>query len=311
MTRTEAISSRYRGLDLWAEEDILEALWEGQARAVAAVRGALPALAGAARAIAERLGGSGRIVYVGAGSSGGLAALDGMELGTTFGWPNERVHLIVAGGETLQPGTHGGAEDDAATAERRIAALDPGPADALIAVAASGTTAFTLGAVAAAAAAGALTIGIANNPGAPLLARVDHPVLLDSGPEIISGSTRMNAGTAQKAALNMLSTLVMIRLGHVYDGLMVNLRVENAKLRERALGMLVDITGRGREAAADSLRRCDGQVKPAALVLAGAAPAEADRLLAETGGNLRAALGRLAVGGRAENPGSTKQGGVR
>jgi N-acetylmuramic acid 6-phosphate etherase len=302
MTKTEAISSRYRGLDLWADEDILDALWEGQARAVASLRAALPDLAAAARAIAARLGASGRIIYAGAGSSGGLAALDGMELGPTFGWPNERTHLIVAGGEALRPGAHGDAEDDAAEAKRRIVALRPGATDALIAVAASGTTAFTLAAVEAAAGAGALTAGIANNPGAPLLARVDHAILLDSGPEIVSGSTRMNAGTAQKAALNLLSTLTMIRLGHVYDGLMVNLRVENAKLRERALGMLVEITGCRRDAAADSLDRCGGQVKPAVLVLGGAAPAEADRLLEEAGGNLRVALGRLAASGRSVDP---------
>jgi N-acetylmuramic acid 6-phosphate etherase len=302
MTKTEAISSRYRGIDLWADEDILDALWEGQARAVAALRGALPSLAGAARGMAARLGATGRIIYVGAGSSGGLAALDGMELGPTYGWPNARTHLIVAGGEVMQPGAHGEAEDDAAEGKRRVGALRPGPADALIAVAASGTTSFTLGAVEAAAGAGALTVGIANNPGAPLLACVDHPILLDSGPEIISGSTRMNAGTAQKAALNLLSTLTMIRLGHVYDGLMVNLRVENAKLRERAIGMLVDITGCRRDAAADSLERCGGQVKPAVLVLDGAAPAEADRLLEEAGGNLRVALGKLAASGRSGTP---------
>jgi N-acetylmuramic acid 6-phosphate etherase len=302
MTKTEAISSRYRGIDLWADEDILDALWEGQARAVAALRGALPSLAAAARAMAARLGTAGRIIYVGAGSSGGLAALDGMELGPTYGWPNARTYLIVAGGEVMQPGTHGEAEDDAAEGKRRVGALRPSPADALIAVAASGTTAFTLGAVEAAAGADALTVGIANNPGAPLLACVDHPILLDSGPEIISGSTRMNAGTAQKAALNLLSTLIMIRLGHVYDGLMVNLRVENAKLRERAIGMLVDITGCLRDAAADSLERCGGQVKPAVLVLGGAAPAEADRLLEEAGGNLRVALGKLAASGRSGKP---------
>ncbi|MEA2782408.1 MAG: N-acetylmuramic acid 6-phosphate etherase [Rhodospirillaceae bacterium] len=299
MTKTEAISQRYRGLDIWADEEILEALWEGQARAIAAVRPAMPAIAGAARAIAQRLGVDGRIIYAGAGSSGGLAALDGMELGPTFGWPNERVVLIVAGGEALKPGAHGNAEDDAAEAERRMAALKPGAADVLIVVAASGSTRFSLAAVEAARRAGSLTVGLANNPGAPLLSLVDYPILLDSGAEVISGSTRMNAGTAQKAALNLLSTLAMIRLGHVYDGLMVNLRVENAKLHERAVGMLTDITGCRREAAAHSLEQCGGHVKSAALVLNGAAPAEASHLLAQAGGDLRRALIKLAArGGR-------------
>ena len=163
----------------------------------------------------------------------------------------------------------------------------------VIAVAASGSTAFTLAATAAGRKVGALTIGLANNRDALLLQGVDVPILLDSGPEIIVGSTRMNAGTAQKAAIGLLSSLTMIRLGHVYDGLMVNLRVDNAKLRKRALAMLIQITGCDGEEAGRALDRCHGRVKAAALVLRGLAPAEADRVLAAAEGNLRAAFAML------------------
>jgi N-acetylmuramic acid 6-phosphate etherase len=297
MNRTEEINHRYRGLDIWADVDVLTALWKGQVAAIDCVLPALPAIEAASCALIARIGDRGRIIFVGAGSAGRLAAIEGMELGPTFGWPDERVVLLLAGGELLRPGPQGNVEDDARTAQRRMGALAPGAADAVIAVAASGSTAFTLSAAESARKAGALTIGIANNPGATLLAAVDHPILLDSGAEVISGSTRMGAGTAQKVALNLLSTLAMIRLGHVYDGLMVGLRADNAKLRDRAAVMLVEITGCARERAAETLQRCNGSVKAAALLLKGARPEDAERLLAEAGGNLRIALERLAERG--------------
>ena len=135
-----------------------------------------------------------------------------------------------------------------------------------------------------------IRIAIANNPGGPMLQRADHAILLETGPEVISGSTRMNAGTAQKAALNMLSSLTMIRLNRVHDGMMVDLRVQNAKLRDRAIGILVNVTGAPKDAAAKALAACNDRIKPAALVLAGHTPAEAERILSQVGGSLRAAL---------------------
>ncbi|MDJ1158171.1 N-acetylmuramic acid 6-phosphate etherase [Chelatococcus sp. SYSU_G07232] len=293
MGQTESICSRYRGLDTWSDEDILDAFWEGQLRAVAAVREARAALAEAARAMAGRLGEDGRIIYVGAGSSGRLGALDAVELGPTFGWPDERIVLLLAEGARLEPGLSGSFEDDAERGGAAMRALVPGASDVVIALAASGRTPFTCAAAEAAAEAGALVIAFANNADAPLFRSAGVAVLLDTGPEIISGSTRMGAGTAQKAALGLLSSLAMIRLGHVYDGLMVNLRVENAKLRERALGILTDITGCPQDAAARALDACGGRIKPAVLVAKGAAPSQADRLLRQAGGNLRKALGQL------------------
>jgi N-acetylmuramic acid 6-phosphate etherase len=208
---------------------------------------------------------------------------------------------LLAGGETLVPG-HGGVEDDAPAGMRRLEALALGSSDVVIAVAASGSTAFTLAVAVAARAAGALVVGLANNPDTPLLMTSHHPILLDSGAEVINGSTRMGAGTAEKAALNLLTSLTMVRLGHVYDGLMVDLRVENAKLRDRAAAILMEITGCGREAATDALRRSADRVKTAALVLKGVRPDDADRRLEAASGNLRIALAALAADGARSEP---------
>jgi len=287
---TETISPRYRGLDVWKDEDILDSMWEGQARAIAAVRRALPSVAWAARSMAERLGTDGRIIYVGAGTSGRLAALDGAELAPTFGWPEKRTVFLLAQGPVLTAVASSANEDDAPRGRDAMLALDPKPHDAVIAVAASGTTPFTRAAALAGAERGALVIAIANNADAPLFQSADVPILLDTGAEIISGSTRMNAGTAQKSVLNLLSSLLMIRLGHVYDGLMVNLNVSNEKLRQRAIGILVRITACSPEAAEAALAQCRGQVKPAVLVIKGMTPRQAGEALVKSGGNLRTAL---------------------
>ena len=294
MVQTETISPRYRGLDTWSDEDILEAFWEGQARAVAAVRAALPDIARAAQAVVQRLGDNGRMIYVGAGSSGRQAALDGAELGSTFGWPNERVRFVLAEGPVLAPGAAGAKEDDAERGAREMQQLQPTAADVVIAVAASGTTPFTNAAAEAAKRASALVIAIANNDQAPLFAHADVPILLRTGVEIISGSTRMNAGTGHKAALGLLSSLIMTRLGHVHDGPMVSLRVENAKLRDRAAGIIREVTGCSPEAAMQAFDASGKEIKAAALIIKGADPAQARSILREANGNLRAALGRLS-----------------
>ena len=290
------MSQRYRGLDEWSDEEILDAFWEGQARAVAEVRPALPSIAAAARAIAGRVEPDGRLVYVGAGSSGRQAALDGMELGATFSWPDERVALVLAEGPRLELGYLGRFEDDEDDARTRIRDLALRPNDVLIAVAASGRTPFTRAAAETAREAGALVVAIANNSEAPLLALAHVPILLETGAEVISGSTRMNAGTAHKAALGLLSSLAMTRLGHVHDGLMVSMRFENAKLRQRAAEIVAEIAGCSEEDAARALETCGGSIKAASLVMRGADPREAERLLAEARGNLRAALARLERG---------------
>lgn len=290
---TERISPRFSGIDAWSPGDVLEAMIEGQFAAVAAVRGARAGLERAARAIEDRLRAGGRLAYAGAGTSGRLAVQDGAELMPTFSWPQERLLLFMAGGHGALLESVEGAEDEPKRAADLVRDNGLGPADVLIAVAASGTTPFTLACLTEARRRGALTVGIANNAGTPLLTGAEHPILLDTGPEPIAGSTRLKAGTAQKIALNLLSSLVMIRLGRVYDGLMVEVQALNAKLVQRSETMLGHLTERPAEEVREALRRAGGSVKLAVLLLQGCEPDEARRLLEAADGQLRTALARL------------------
>ena len=296
---TELISSRYGDLDLWATGDAVQAMLEGQLAAAAAVQSQVAAIAAAADAAADRLkDGTGRLVYVGAGTSGRLAVQDGVELGPTYDWGSDRLVYALAGGMDALLISVEGAEDDAAAGERVIKDAGPGAADVVIALAASGRTPYTVAAVRAAAAAGALTIGIASNAGTPLLEAAEHPILLDTGAEIVAGSTRMKAGTAQKIALNLLSTAVMLRLGRVYKGLMVDMRVSNQKLRTRAVTMICEISGAARSVAETALDEGGGNIKLAVLVALGAEPKDAASVLRDAGDNLRIAISRLTGAGR-------------
>jgi N-acetylmuramic acid 6-phosphate etherase len=243
-----------------------------------------------------RLKEGGRLVYVGAGTSGRLAVQDGAELAPTFGWPAERLVLLLAGGEAALSRAVEGAEDDADAATALIRRHELGTADALIAVAASGATPFTVAALREARRCGALTVGIANNRGAPLLREADCPVWLDTGPEAIAGSTRMKAGTAQRAALTLLSSAVMIRLGQVYQGLMVGMRPSNAKLARRGEAILMGLSGADRAAVRAALDRAGGDIKTALLLLEGCEPDEAAAILDHAGGHLHPA--REAARGR-------------
>jgi N-acetylmuramic acid 6-phosphate etherase len=290
---TERISARFVDLDAWDTGEALEAMLEGQLSAVAAVRAALPAIGRAVEEAAARLGETGRLVYLGAGTSGRIAVQDGAELTPTFDWPRERLVFAIAGGEGALIASAEGAEDDVDAA---IAAMDDaalGPADVVIGVAASGATPFTIAGIERARASGALTIGVASNPGAALLAAADRPILIETGEEPIAGSTRMKAGTAQKVTLNLISTGIMLRLGRVYRGMMVNMRAANAKLRRRAEVIVARIAGCDDEAARAALAEADGDIKVAALVALGARPAEARARLAAQAGNLRRALADL------------------
>ncbi|WP_227305924.1 N-acetylmuramic acid 6-phosphate etherase [Acidisoma cellulosilyticum] len=292
MPQTEAVNRRYRDLDLWDSATALETLWEGQMAAMAALRPALPVLAAAADAAAARLAtGQGRLIYAGAGTSGRLAALDAAELPPTFDWPYARTHLVIAGGTGSLLRAAEGAEDNADAARAELETAGVSPDDVLIALAASGTTPFAIAAVETARAAGALTIGIANSRGAPLLAAADHAVLLETGAEAIAGSTRMRAGTAQKAVLTLLSTQIMIRLGRIHDGRMVEMRPTNAKLLARAQRMVADLTGCSAEDAAETLEAAQGRIKTAVLMILRAIDApQAEALLSRHAGILRAAL---------------------
>jgi N-acetylmuramic acid 6-phosphate etherase len=290
---TERPSPRYSAIDLWESSDVLDAMIEGQFAAVAAVRAARGAIEAAAHAMEVRLIDGGRLIYAGAGTSGRLAVQDGAELMPTFSWPSERLLLLIAGGHEALLHAVEGAEDESEQALALITAHKVAPNDVLLAAAASGTTPFTLGCVRGARNAGALTVGIANNRGTPLLAESDCPIFLDTGVEPIAGSTRMKAGTAQRITLNLLSSLVMIRLGHVYEGLMVDVQATNKKLTQRSENMLTHLTGRSGKDVRDALAAADGSVKVAVLLLYGCRPEEAKALLERSGGHLRLALGEL------------------
>jgi len=286
---TERHSPRYSAIETWGPSDIMEAMIEGQFAAVAAVRAARPAVEEAALAIEPRLRDGGRLAYAGAGTSGRLAVQDGAELMPTFSWPQERLLLLIAGGRDALVQSVEGAEDGSEEAIRLVRRYEIETRDVLIAVAASGTTPFTLACLREAKQRGALTIAIANNRDTPLLAEARHPIWLDTGPEPIAGSTRMKAGTAQRIALNLLSSLVMIRLGRVYRGLMVDLKAVNKKLIRRSEKILLELSGRSREEVHDALHRAEGNVKTALLLLEGCDLAEAARMLDQSGGHLHTA----------------------
>ena len=263
---------------------------EGQFSAVAAVRAARLAIEEAARAMEARLLEGGRLIYAGAGTSGRIAVQDGAELMPTFSWPQDRLLLLIAGGDQALTQAVEGAEDQAEHALALVKSHRIGSEDVLIAAAASGTTPFTLACLRGAKVAGALTIGIANNPGTALLTESDYPIFLDTGAEPIAGSTRMKAGTAQRITLNLLSSLLMIRLGRVYEGLMGDVQATNLKLTKRSEDMLIHLTGKSVEVVREALIRADGSVKLAVLLLQGCTPAEAKTLLDRCGGRLRVAL---------------------
>ena len=288
---TEQPSPQHADLDLLSTPDLLSALLDDQAGALRAVQAAAPAIAVAVELAAERLLLGGRLVYLGAGTSGRLGVLDGVELLPTFSWPPERLVTLIAGGQGAMFRSAEGAEDDRLAGERDLRAENLGRGDVLIALAASGTTPYVLGGVEYARSLGALSIGISNNPGSPLLLLAQVVITLDTGPEVISGSTRLKAGTAQKMTLNALSSAVMVRLDKVYGNLMVDLKVSNAKLRRRAVALTALVSGATQAEAQRALAEAGDQVKTAAVMLRLGVDADAARsALGRVGGSLRAAL---------------------
>ena len=289
--RTEQPHPGHPQLDRYDTAALVDAFIADQALAAAAVRAAGPQLAQAVDAAVPRLRAGGRIVYVGAGTSGRLGVLDSVELHPTFSWPRERAPALLAGGEGAMFAAVEGAEDNHAQGAADLRALQPTPHDVVLLLAASGGTPYALGAAEAARAAGALTVGVVNNPGAPLAAACEIGVVLDTGPEVVSGSTRLKAGTAQKIALNTFSSSVMVRLHKTYGNLMVDLRASNAKLVQRALRLTVRATGADEADAQAALAACGSRVKVAIVMLkAGVDVAEAEGRLAAAEGSVHGAL---------------------
>jgi N-acetylmuramic acid 6-phosphate etherase len=290
LPHTEIVDPRYLDIDCWDSLTALNAIWEAQMAAVAAVRPALPAIAAAAEAAATRLRGTGRLIYCGAGTSGRLGVLDASELPPTFDWPPERLHFLLAGGIAALTQAVENAEDRTDLARADVANARINDCDVLVVLAASGSTPYALECAAQARARWALTIGVANSPGAALLDVCDHAILVQTGAEPIAGSTRLKAGTSQKVVLNLLSTQIMLKLGRVWRGQMVDMVARNEKLRRRALRMVMGLTGASEMAARDALAQTGGRTKLAILVLSGFDPDQAATQLARAGGQLRALI---------------------
>jgi N-acetylmuramic acid 6-phosphate etherase len=289
------VHPEHASLDRYDTATLVAAFADDQLQAVRAVQDAAPLLAQAVDAALPRLRAGGRLLYAGAGTSGRLGVLDSVELGPTFSWPAERAVALLAGGRGAMFEAVEGAEDDEVQGSKDLLALTPTPNDVVLLIAASGGTPYVLGALRAARAAGALTIGLANNPGAPVAVRAEIGIVLDTGPEVVSGSTRLKAGTAQKMALNTFSSSVMVRLHKTYGNLMVDLRATNAKLLRRALRLTCLSSGADAEAAAKALAACGQSVKTAIVMLKAGVDADAARArLDAAGGDVRRALGEAA-----------------
>lgn len=278
-------------IDLVETEAIVEMIQIEDRRVFEALEAARSQLVRAVDLITERLLEGGRLIYAGAGTSGRIAMLDASELPPTFGVEPDLVQVIMAGGKRAYFEAVEGAEDDEAEA---VTAVNEHvtAADAVIGVAASGTTPFTVAAVRRANMIGALTISVTARKGSPLAAESDIPIVLQTGAEVIMGSTRMKAGTAQKLALNTISTAVMIRLGRTFSNLMVDMPATNQKLRARAVSMVALASGVERSDADRALTEAGGAVRTAIVIAARkCSKEEAQRVLAEAGGNLRGVLG--------------------
>lgn len=256
-----------------------------------AVADQLPAIAAAIDAAAERMARGGRLIYAGAGTAGRMGLLDASECPPTFNTAPERVVGLIAGGTAAFVTAVEGAEDRPDLAADDLARLGVGPDDTVVGVSASGRTPYAVGAVGYARGVGALTVGLSNNANSPLAAAAEHGVEVVVGPELLSGSTRLKAGTAQKLVLNMISTITMIRLGKTYGNLMVDLRASNDKLRARSRRIVSFATGAAADEIESALEATGGEVKPAILmILAGTDAKSATRLLEASNGHLREAL---------------------
>lgn len=300
---TEGMHPLAPGLDARPAIKVADILLKGQVDAAQSVASAQAAIADAAGHMARTIGAGGALYYCAAGSSGLMGAADAMELGGTYGISSSQVRIVMAGGMPTTPDMPGDTEDAVDDLDRAL--TDLSETDTVIAISASGTTPFTLAASKIAKSRGAFVISIANNEDATLFKLSDCPVLLPTPSEVISGSTRMGAGTAQKIALNMMSTLMALELGHIHDGMMVNLRADNAKLRDRARRMVETIANVDNHAASHALDATGGDVKAATLLAAGLTDfTEASALLHASNGHLRPALDTVRA--RSQGPEETR-----
>ncbi|MHB1009484.1 MAG: N-acetylmuramic acid 6-phosphate etherase [Propionibacteriaceae bacterium] len=288
---TESVDPRYADLDTLSVPALAQLMNEADRTVPEAVRTALPQIVPVIEAIAERMAVGGRLLYVGAGTPGRLGVLDASECPPTFNTAPGQVSAIIAGGTEALLTAIEGVEDDAAAGVAAIDEAGIGPLDSVVGIAASGRTPYVVGAVTRARERGALTVGLSCHASARLSMAAELPIEVIVGPEVVSGSTRLKSGTAQKLVLNMISTITMVRLGKTYGNLMIDVRATNHKLRERAQRIVQHITGATREDVSSALDASDNDIRVASLMLARTESADAaSARLRRAGGNLRTAL---------------------
>jgi N-acetylmuramic acid 6-phosphate etherase len=294
--RTEQQNLASSGLDTLSALEIARVINHEDKKVAAAVERALPQIARAIDAIADVIRAGGRLIYVGAGTSGRLAALDAAECPPTFNTDPRTVQYVIAGGDKALGHAAEYSEDSGFSGRKDMAKRKPGKEDVVVGVAASGRTPYTIGALEYARKKGAKTAAVVCNRGSVMGGLVDIEIAIDVGPEAVSGSTRMKAGSAQKMALNLLTTGAMARLGYIYGNLMVNVHTTNHKLMERGLNVLEKSAGIDRLTASKTLRAADNQVAIALIMLkTGLGRAQAGKRLKNVKGNVRQAIaqGRL------------------
>ncbi len=288
---TEAGSDPAAGYESRETSELVGLMNAADSTVPSAVAEAAPQLAAAIDGIAARMSAGGRLLYVGAGSSGRIAALDASECVATFSTPSDTVVAVVAGGETAPPLVQAAAEDDREAGVSDLRAVRVASADAVVGISASGSTPYVLGALETAACAGALTVGVVSARGSQLGELVEHEIAVVVGPEFLAGSTRLKAGTAQKLVLNTISTISMIRLGKTYGNLMVDVVAANDKLHDRVRRIVATATGASAPDVEDALEGAGGDARVAIVsLLAGTTAADARALLDRSGRSIARAL---------------------
>ena len=291
LLRTEQVDSKYRELDVMSVSELLHAMNEGDLEVPRAISLVLPKIENAINAIVDRMLVGGRLIYIGAGTSGRLGVLDAAECGPTFSVSDEQVIAFIAGGESALTHAVEGAEDDPAAGAEDLKSIHLTSRDVVVGIAASGRTPYVLGGLAYAKEIGALKVGLTANPNSEISKHVDHPIEIDSGPEMLAGSTRLKSGTAQKLVLNMISTITMVRLGKTFGNLMVDLQITNEKLRDRAKRIISQATGVSRSEAAQALADSGDEVKIAiVMILMGVDALSAREHLSSASNRVRDAL---------------------
>jgi N-acetylmuramic acid 6-phosphate etherase len=289
---TEERNAASKDLDRMTSLEIIRLMNREDRKVALAVGRVAPAIARAVDEIVARMTVGGRLIYVGAGSSGRIGVLDASECPPTFGVSPKLVRAVIAGGSKAITRSVEGAEDSTETGARDLRKIGLSERDSVVGIAASGTTPYVLGAITYAQRRGALTVGVAANRRSPLAKSAKIAITPEVGPEILAGSTRLKAGTSQKMVLNMLSTAVMVRLGHAYDNLMIDVGEANEKLRERAKWILKEASARDVSAVTQALRQSGHELRLALIMLKrGVSAKQARSILLQSRGNLRRALG--------------------